>query len=123
MPDEAKSGKQIAIFDYNDDGDLDAVIAGLNGGLFLLRNDGGNNNHFITMKLVGLRAGSAKNNHFGIGAKIEIRAGDLYQTMIVTDPNIHFGIGSHARADIIRIRWTNGVPQNIFLPGSDHGTY
>jgi hypothetical protein len=119
LPAEAKSGKQIAVFDYNDDGDLDAVIAGLNGGVFLLRNDGGNNNHFIKMKLVGLRAGSAKNNHFGIGAKVEIRARDLYETMVVTDPNVHFGIGSHSRADIIRIRWTNGVPQNIFMPGSD----
>ena len=67
-----KSGKMIALLDYNDDKDLDAVIAGINGGITLLRNDGGNNNHFITMKLVGLKAGSAKNNHFGIGAKVEI---------------------------------------------------
>ncbi|MBG0858480.1 MAG: VCBS repeat-containing protein, partial [Bacteroidales bacterium] len=119
LPTGVKPGKQIAIFDYNNDGDLDALVAGVNGGVTLLRNDGGNNNHFITMKLVGLRAGSAKNNHFGIGVKVEIRAGDLYQTMVVTDPDIHFGIGSSKRADIIRIRWTNGVPQNIFLPGSD----
>jgi len=118
LPD-VKSGKQIALLDYNDDKDLDAVIAGINGGITLLRNDGGNNNHFITMKLVGLKAGSAKNNHFGIGAKVEMRAGDLYQTMVVTDPNIHFGLGSISTADIIRIRWTNGVPQNIFMPGSD----
>ncbi len=119
LPLELKTGRQIALFDYNDDGDTDALIAGINGGISLLRNDGGNNNHFISMKLVGLKAGSAKNNHFGIGAKIEVRAGDLYQTMVVTDPNIHFGIGNRARADIVRIRWTNGVPQNIFLPGSD----
>jgi tetratricopeptide (TPR) repeat protein len=119
LPRNIKSGRQIALFDYNDDGDIDALIAGINGGVSLIRNDGGNNNHFISMKLVGLKAGSAKNNHFGIGAKIEVRAGDLYQTMVVTDPNIHFGIGGRARADIIRIRWTNGVPQNIFLPGSD----
>jgi len=119
LPADVKSGKQITIFDYNDDGDLDALIAGINGGISLLRNDGGNNNHFITMKLVGLRAGSAKNNHFGIGAKVEMRAGELYETMVVTDPNIHFGIGNNSRADIIRIRWTNGVPQNIFMPGSD----
>ncbi len=119
LPSEVKSGKQITVFDYNDDGDLDALIAGINGGISLLRNDGGNNNHFITMKLVGLRAGSAKNNYFGIGAKVEMRAGDLYETMVVTDPDIHFGIGSNSRADIIRIRWTNGVPQNIFMPGSD----
>ena len=119
LPPEVKSGKQITIFDYNDDGDLDVVIAGLNGGVLLLRNDGGNNNHYVKMKLVGLRAGSAKNNHFGIGAKVEIRAGDLYESMVVTDPNIHFGIGGRANADVIRIRWTNGVPQNIFFPESD----
>ncbi|MDP3003854.1 MAG: FG-GAP-like repeat-containing protein [Bacteroidales bacterium] len=119
LPEEVKSGRQIAVFDYNEDGDLDIVIAGLNGRVFLLRNDGGNNNHFIKMKLVGLRAGSAKNNHFGIGAKVEIRSGDLYQSMVVTDPNVHFGLGNRSKADVIRITWTNGVPQNIFFPGTD----
>ncbi len=91
----------------------------MNGGISLLRNDGGNINHYVRMKLIGLRAGSAKNNHFGIGAKVEIRAGDLYQSMIVTDPNVHFGLGSRSKADVIRITWTNGVPQNIFSPGTD----
>jgi hypothetical protein len=119
LPEEPKSGRQIALFDYNDDGDLDVVIAGLNRGVFLLRNDGGNMNHYIGMKLVGLRAGSAKNNHFGIGAKVEIRAGDLYQSMVVTDPDVHFGLGNRLKADVIRITWTNGVPQNIFSPGAD----
>jgi len=119
LPESVKSGNKIAVFDYNDDGDLDIAVAGVNGGLFLLRNDGGNNNHYIKIKLVGLRAGSAKNNHFGIGAKMEMRAGDLYQTMVVSDPNVHFGMGNRSQADIIRITWTNGVPQNIFLPGTD----
>ncbi len=119
LPPELKSGNRIAVFDYNDDGDLDIVITGVNGGVSLLRNDGGNTNHYIKIKLVGLRAGSAKNNHFGIGAKMEMRAGDLYQTMVVTDPNIHFGLGKRTTADVIRITWTNGVPQNIFFPGTD----
>jgi Tfp pilus assembly protein PilF len=119
LPEEPKSGRQIALFDYNDDGDLDIVIAGLNGGITLLRNDGGNQNHYVTMKLVGLRAGSAKNNHFGIGAKVEVRSGDLYQSMIVTDPTVHFGLGNRSKADNIRITWTNGVPQNILSPGTD----
>lgn len=119
LPEAPKSGRQIALFDYNDDGDLDVVIAGLNGGVSLLRNDGGSINHYVTMKLVGLRAGSAKNNFFGIGAKVEMRAGDLYQTAVVTDPTIHFGLGNRTKADIIRITWTNGVPQNIFLPDAD----
>ncbi len=119
LPEEPKSASDLKIFDYNDDGDLDVVVAGLKGGLFLLRNDGGDMNHYVNMKLVGLRAGSAKNNHFGIGAKVEMRAGDLYQTMVVTDPNVHFGLGGRTKADVIRITWTNGVPQNVFLPGAD----
>ncbi|MFN8241298.1 MAG: FG-GAP-like repeat-containing protein [Bacteroidales bacterium] len=119
LPSPMPDAYEISLFDYNDDGDLDILIARKNGGISLLRNDGGNNNHFIKMKLVGLRTGSAKNNFYGIGAKVEMRAGDLYNTMVVTDPNIHFGIGNRQRADVIRITWTNGVPQNIFLPGSD----
>lgn len=119
LPEKPKLGRQIALFDYNDDGDLDLIIAGLNGGLSLLRNDGGSLNHYVKMKLVGLRAGSSKNNYFGIGAKVEMRAGNLYQTMVVNNPTIHFGLGNHAKADVIRITWTNGVPQNIFLPEAD----
>jgi hypothetical protein len=119
LPAEVKSGREISVFDYNDDGDPDVLISGLKGGVSLLRNDGGNTNHFIKMKLVGLRAGSAKNNNFGIGAKVEMRAGDLYQTMVVTKPEIHFGIGTRKKVDVIRITWTNGVPQNIFFPGAD----
>ena len=119
LPQEVKTGREIAIMDYNDDGDLDVVITGLNGGVFLLRNDGGNTGHYINIKLVGLRAGSARNNFFGIGAKVEMRSGDLYQTKVVTDPNVHFGIGNRTKADVIRITWTNGVPQNMFFPETD----
>ena len=119
LPTTPKSGRQLALFDYNDDGDLDILVAGINGGTYLLRNDGGSINHYMNLKLVGLRAGSAKNNYFGIGAKVEIRAGDLYQTMVVTKPDVYFGLGNHTKVDIVRITWTNGVPQNIFLPDAD----
>ena len=119
LPENPKAGSQISLFDYNDDGDLDILVSGLDGKVSLLRNDGGNMNHYVKIKLVGLKAGSAKNNHFGIGAKVEMRSGDLYQTLVVTDQNVHFGLGNRERADIIRITWTNGVPQNIFMPGAD----
>ena len=119
LPDEPKSAREITLFDYNDDGDIDLILADLKNQITLLRNDGGSNNHYVTMKLVGLKAGSAKNNHFGIGAKVEMRAGDLYQSMVVSDPNIHFGLGNRSKAETIRITWTNGVPQNIFAPGTD----
>ncbi|RLD31783.1 MAG: hypothetical protein DRI73_08155, partial [Bacteroidetes bacterium] len=119
LPEDLKEGKQISIMDFNDDGDIDVAIAETNGNIRFLRNDGGNNSHYVKMKLVGLRTGSAKNNYYGIGAKVEIRAGNLYQSKIVTEPNIHFGLGPRAKADVIRVLWTNGVPQNIFFPGTD----
>lgn len=116
---EILGGKEVSLADYNNDGDLDIYIVDLDGKLRLLRNDGGNGNHYLKMKLVGLKAGSAKNNHFGIGAKVEVRAGELYQMQVVTSPDIHFGMGNRTKADVVRILWTNGVPQNIFSPGSD----
>lgn len=119
LPADLISGSRITLFDYNNDGDQDVIISGINGGITLLRNDGGNNNHYVKMTLVGLRAGSAKNNRFGIGAKVEMRAGDLYQSMIVTYPEIHFGLGNRKAADVIRITWTNGVPQNVVSPNTD----
>ncbi len=119
LPENHYTGSKLASLDYDDDGDRDIVLALTNGGVSLLRNDGGNMNHYVNMKLVGLRTGSAKNNYFGIGAKVEMRAGDLYQSLVVTDPNIYFGLGNRSKADIIRITWTNGVPQNILLPDAD----
>ena len=32
---------------------------------------------------------------------------------------IHFGLGQRLKADVMRIIWTNGAPQNLFFPGSD----
>lgn len=119
LPEGSMSASQISVFDYNEDGDSDLLLSGWNGEIFLLRNDGGNRNHYLNMKLVGLRTGSAKNNYFGIGAKVEMRAGDLYQSTVVTQPEIAFGLGNRSKADVIRITWTNGVPQNIVLPDAD----
>ena len=119
LPAELTGGTQLQVADYNEDGDLDLYLVDLEGKLRLFRNDGGNGNHHLKMALVGLRTGSGKNNHFGIGAKVEVRAGDLYQMMVVTSPNVHFGMGSRTKADVVRIMWTNGVPQNMFFPDSD----
>lgn len=119
LPEDIRTGSRITTFDYNSDGDLDLGLTGIDGSIRLLRNDGGNNNHFIKMKLVGLRAGSAKNNYYGIGAKVEVRSGSLYQSKVVTGPDIHFGLGLRERAEVIRILWTNGVPQNMFFPATN----
>jgi len=119
LPEDLKSAKQVEFADYNQDGDLDIFLTDLNGELKLLRNDGGNANHQLKVKLVGLRTGSGKNNYFGIGTSVEVRSGDLYQLKSITSTETIFGLGHREKADVVRILWTNGVPQSIFSPGSD----
>src|SRR5439155_217215 len=109
----------VAITDIEGDGDEDLFIADAHGSVHLVRNDGGNQRLAARVKLNGLRTGSGKNNDFGIGSRIELRAGDLYQTRVVTSRVTHFGLGPHLKADVVRVEWTNGVPQTIYLPGTD----
>ena len=107
---------QLEIADYDNDGDLDIFLSTSHNKIQLLRNDGGNLNNFIKVELTGLRTGSGKNNYFGIGSKIELKAGNLYQLRYMDRPSMHFGIGKQDNADIVRVVWSNGVPQNRFKP-------
>ena len=108
--------KELKVADYDGDGDLDIFASSENNRIQVLRNDGGNINNFIKVKLTGLRTGSGKNNYFGIGSKIELKAGDIYQIKYVDEPVSHFGIGEELNADVLRVVWSNGVPQNRFKP-------
>src|SRR5262249_45261576 len=38
---------------------------------------------------------------------------------VVTDPITHFGLGHRTIADVVRVVWTNGVPQNHIQPGTN----
>ncbi len=118
IPGTINEVQKIVTADFNADGDLDLFLA-CSGGIKLIRNETGNMNHYIKVQLVGLTNGSGKNNYFGIGAKLELKAGDLYQMKVVTQPVMHFGMGTREEADILRIVWSNGVPQNIIAPKSD----
>ncbi|RMH18709.1 MAG: CRTAC1 family protein, partial [Gemmatimonadetes bacterium] len=118
LPDGLGEVRRIAVADYNQDGDLD-LFALTPDGVRLLRNDGGNVNHYLDLRLTGLATGSGKNNRFGIGSRIEVRAGDLYQVLIADDPTVHVGLGANRKADVVRIEWPNGVGQDIYFPGTD----
>ncbi len=109
---------QMLIADLDGDGDPD-ILLGSRHGVRLLRNDGGNARLGMRVELTALGAGSGKNNTFGIGSKLEVRAGELYQTRVVTSPVTLFGLGSHFKADVLRVQWPNGVPQIIYIPGTD----
>jgi len=107
--------------DVDLDGDLDiALVTG--GRITLLTNQGGNKNHYITLRLQGLEdteSAGGRVNHLGVGSLAEIRAGDSYQRRVVDGAATHFGVGDRAQVDTARIVWTNGLPQDILRPASD----
>jgi Flp pilus assembly protein TadD len=109
----------IAVADVDDDGDEDLLIADGAGAPRLLRNEMGNSNLAVNVELKALRTGSGKNNAFGIGSRVEMRAGSIHQTRVATGRVTHFGLGPHLKADVLRIEWPNGVPQTVYFPGSD----
>jgi Flp pilus assembly protein TadD len=110
----------LSITDIDVDGDEDVLFTDLTSTVRLLRNEGGNSNMAVRVELKGLRTGSGKNNVFGIGARLELRAGEIYQTRVVTGRVTQFGLGPHLKADVLRVEWPNGVPQTVYLPGTDH---
>ena len=119
LPDLPFALRTVRSFDYNEDGDADLLVLGADGNPRLLRNDGGNANHYFRLDLAGLGEGSRKNNRFGIGARVEVRAGDLFQVHTVTDPTTLIGLDGRLKADVVRVYWPNGVPQDLYFPGTD----
>ncbi|HVS02330.1 MAG TPA: FG-GAP-like repeat-containing protein [Thermoanaerobaculia bacterium] len=101
----------LAAADLDGDGDLDLVTAGSEG-LIWLENQGGNRNHWLAVRLRGLTRGSSKNNSLGAGAVVEVKAGAASQFREADGGVAHFGLGSRKAADVLRVVWTNGVPQN-----------
>jgi hypothetical protein len=106
--------------DYDDDGDLDVAVANNNQPAALLRNEGGNQGHWIAFKLVG--AGRKGGNRDGIGARVELRAGGRRQVDEVrsgasylsqSDMRLHFGLGAATLVDQVEIRWPGGGIQRL----------
>ena len=71
---------------------------------------------WIDVALEGLPTGSAKVNRLGYGSEIEGKAQDLYVYRIASRPVTRLGLGARRKADVLRIVWTNGVPQNRLDP-------
>jgi hypothetical protein len=102
--------------DYDNDGDIDIFVSDSDTPhCTLLRNDGGNQNHYLTLRTVGRRS-----NRDGVGARITVVAGSLRQTKEVrscygylgaNDVRLHFGLGSRTQAERVEIRWPSGGMQ------------
>lgn len=106
-------GRGAAFADYDNDGDEDVFIVNHGGPGILLRNDGGNRNHWVQVEVRG-----TKSNRQGIGATVRIVVGDTVQTRQIGSQGSYlsqnslietFGLGSAARADTVEVHWPNNT--------------
>jgi enediyne biosynthesis protein E4 len=105
-------GRGVATADFDNDGDLDIITNNRGDSPTLLRNDGGNANHWLTVQLIGTRS-----NRDGIGASLKLTAGGVSQIqqakggmgyMSASDPRIHFGLGKSTTIARLEITWPSG---------------
>jgi hypothetical protein len=110
-------GRGAAFGDYDNDGDVDVFVVENGGPGMLLRNDGGNRNHWLAVHLQG-----RKSNRQAIGAKLRLVAGETMQIRQVgaqasycSQNSLieHFGLGNHTRADTLEITWPTGRRQAL----------
>jgi hypothetical protein len=111
-------GRGLAVGDYDNDGDVDAFVVVNNGPALLLRNDGGNNQNWIKVRLKGILS-----NRFGVGAKLrtfsgkrvdirEVGSGSSYYSQNAVGEE-QFGMGDVNQIDSLEITWPSGVLQRL----------
>ena len=61
---------------------------------------------------IRLRWRGKKDNRQAIGAVVELRAGPIYRRQFYRGRTTIYGLGEHTYADVVRVRWPNGVVQN-----------
>jgi hypothetical protein len=131
-------GRGAAYADYDGDGDLDIAYTANNGPAVLLRNDGGNANGWIRLRLAGTRA-----NRDAIGARVRLVAGSRTLTRTVraassyasqSEMAITFGLGPRAGAAgpgatgaapapvDVEVRWPGGAVETFrgLAPEREH---
>ena len=89
----------------------------VNGPAILLRNEGGNRSHYLSVRTIGTQS-----NRDGIGARIKIVVKDLKQVSEVragvnylshNDLRVFFGLGAHTQVDSLEILWPSGIAQTL----------
>ena len=113
LPDTEVGFDALALGDLDADGDTDFVARLTGGTLRFFRNDGGNRNRSLRVRLT-----SRVSNRTAVGTKVEMRAGSLRQqlessssTPAVAPADLMFGLGARQGADVIRVLWPSGILQ------------
>jgi enediyne biosynthesis protein E4 len=111
------SGRGLALGDFDNDGDSDLLLMNVGQPPALLRNDGGNTNHWLGIRLEGTRS-----NRDGIGAKVELTIGATNRVKqrlggtsycSASDPRLLFGLGTIRIIDQVKVRWPSGATSTV----------
>jgi len=106
------AGRGLATADFLNDGQVGLAVVSRGDSPELLRNDGGNGNHWVEVLLIG-----TKSNRDGIGSVLKLTAGRFVHVdqakggtsyMSASDPRIHFGLGKNAKIESLVITWPSG---------------
>ncbi len=120
---QLKDPRAIITGDYDNDGATDLLITQNHGPAVLLRNEGGNQNHWLRLSLKGLA-----DNKSAIGTKVEVFSGGNRQKFEIYGSNgylgqnstdIVVGLGDAKEADIVRMMWPTGVLQDEIQVAGD----
>ena len=104
-------GRGCAFGDFDNDGDVDILLAAVGEPPVLLRNDVSGDGRWLKVRLAG-----TKSNRSAIGARVVARYGDRTQAqervaqssfLCSNDPRLHFGLGAMEKADL-EVWWPSG---------------